>query len=148
MSKPEVQWTEEERKSFKEFEKKVKDLSEEQEKYRKVWLDHITLKGIVHPNSAGFYCQALKMITKKHHKSYPYNTYTIFQVIWVHTVTILCRIDVIKSFEVAASKSITVYVKTNGAWHHWCQICISGWTIPILPYISNLFKTLDPFPFE
>lgn len=36
MSKPEVQWTEEERKSFKEYEKKAKELSEEQEKYRKV----------------------------------------------------------------------------------------------------------------
>lgn len=36
MSKPEVQWTEEERKSFKEFEKKAKELREEQEKYRKV----------------------------------------------------------------------------------------------------------------
>ncbi|XP_067277323.1 cilia- and flagella-associated protein 43 isoform X2 [Pseudorasbora parva] len=35
MSKPETQWTEEERKSFKEFEKKVKELREEQEKYRK-----------------------------------------------------------------------------------------------------------------
>ncbi|XP_059422267.1 cilia- and flagella-associated protein 43 isoform X2 [Carassius carassius] len=35
MSKPEVQWTEEERKSFKEFEKKAKELSEEKEKYRK-----------------------------------------------------------------------------------------------------------------
>ncbi|CAM4726849.1 unnamed protein product [Leuciscus chuanchicus] len=35
MSKPEVQWTEEERKSFKEFEKKAKELREEQEKYRK-----------------------------------------------------------------------------------------------------------------
>ncbi|XP_697139.4 cilia- and flagella-associated protein 43 [Danio rerio] len=35
MSKPEAQWTEEERKSFKEFEKKAKELSEEQEKYRK-----------------------------------------------------------------------------------------------------------------
>ncbi|KAK9964501.1 hypothetical protein ABG768_005668 [Culter alburnus] len=35
MSKPEVQWTEEERKSFKEYEKKAKELSEEQEKYRK-----------------------------------------------------------------------------------------------------------------
>ncbi|XP_016149573.1 cilia- and flagella-associated protein 43-like [Sinocyclocheilus grahami] len=35
MSRPEVQWTEEERKSFKEFEKKAKELSEEKEKYRK-----------------------------------------------------------------------------------------------------------------
>ncbi|KAK2896717.1 hypothetical protein Q8A67_011205 [Cirrhinus molitorella] len=35
MSKPEVQWTEEERKSIKEFEKKAKELSEEKEKYRK-----------------------------------------------------------------------------------------------------------------
>lgn len=36
MSKPEVQWTEDERKSFKEFEKKAKELSEEKEKHRKV----------------------------------------------------------------------------------------------------------------
>ncbi|XP_077093181.1 cilia- and flagella-associated protein 43 isoform X3 [Siphateles boraxobius] len=35
MSKPEGQWTEEERKSFNEFEKKAKELREEQEKYRK-----------------------------------------------------------------------------------------------------------------
>ncbi|XP_066549202.1 cilia- and flagella-associated protein 43 isoform X2 [Amia ocellicauda] len=35
MSKPEVQWTEEEKKGFKEYEKKVKELKEEQEKYRK-----------------------------------------------------------------------------------------------------------------
>ncbi|XP_043110587.1 cilia- and flagella-associated protein 43 [Puntigrus tetrazona] len=35
ISKPEMQWTEEERKSFKEFEKKAKELSEEKEKYRK-----------------------------------------------------------------------------------------------------------------
>ncbi|KAL4625031.1 cilia- and flagella-associated protein 43 [Arapaima gigas] len=35
LSRPEVQWTEEEKKSFKVFEKKVKELSEEQEKYRK-----------------------------------------------------------------------------------------------------------------
>lgn len=35
--KPELQWTEEERRSYKEYEKKVKELSEEQEKYRKVW---------------------------------------------------------------------------------------------------------------
>ncbi|RXN27818.1 cilia- and flagella-associated 43 [Labeo rohita] len=35
MSKPELQWTEEERKSFKEFEKKAKELNEEKEKYKK-----------------------------------------------------------------------------------------------------------------
>ncbi|MBN3297202.1 CFA43 protein, partial [Amia calva] len=35
MSKPEVQWTEEEKKGFKEYEKIVKELKEEQEKYRK-----------------------------------------------------------------------------------------------------------------
>ncbi|XP_066549722.1 cilia- and flagella-associated protein 43 isoform X2 [Amia ocellicauda] len=35
MSKPEVQWTEEEKKDFKEYENKVKELKEEQEKYRK-----------------------------------------------------------------------------------------------------------------
>ncbi|XP_051508041.1 cilia- and flagella-associated protein 43 [Myxocyprinus asiaticus] len=35
LSIPEVQWTEEERKSFKEYEKKVKELSEVQEKHRK-----------------------------------------------------------------------------------------------------------------
>ncbi|KAF4090507.1 hypothetical protein AMELA_G00052090 [Ameiurus melas] len=33
--KPELQWTEEERRSYKEHERKVKELSEEQEKYRK-----------------------------------------------------------------------------------------------------------------
>nr|XP_015203067.1 PREDICTED: cilia- and flagella-associated protein 43 [Lepisosteus oculatus] len=35
MSKPDLQWTEEEKKCFKEYEKKVKELLEEQEKYRK-----------------------------------------------------------------------------------------------------------------
>ncbi|XP_017552052.1 cilia- and flagella-associated protein 43 isoform X1 [Pygocentrus nattereri] len=35
MAKPELQWTEEERRNFKEYEKKAKDLREEQEKYRK-----------------------------------------------------------------------------------------------------------------
>ncbi|XP_055026578.2 cilia- and flagella-associated protein 43 [Misgurnus anguillicaudatus] len=35
MSKPEVQWTEDERKSFKVYEKKAKELKEEQEKHRK-----------------------------------------------------------------------------------------------------------------
>lgn len=34
--KPELQWTEEEKRSHKEHERKVKELSEEQEKYRKV----------------------------------------------------------------------------------------------------------------
>lgn len=36
MSKPDTQWSEEEKKVYKEFEKKNKELSEEQEKYRKV----------------------------------------------------------------------------------------------------------------
>ncbi|XP_022540288.2 cilia- and flagella-associated protein 43 isoform X1 [Astyanax mexicanus] len=36
MTKPEVQWTEEERRSYKEYEKKTKELREEQEKYRKI----------------------------------------------------------------------------------------------------------------
>ncbi|TRY55422.1 hypothetical protein DNTS_034432 [Danionella cerebrum] len=35
LSKPEAQWTEDERKSFKEYEKRAKELSEEKEKYRK-----------------------------------------------------------------------------------------------------------------
>ncbi|XP_072534295.1 cilia- and flagella-associated protein 43 isoform X2 [Salminus brasiliensis] len=35
MTKPEVQWTEEERRSYKEYEKKAKELREEQEKFRK-----------------------------------------------------------------------------------------------------------------
>ncbi|XP_066535952.1 cilia- and flagella-associated protein 43 [Hoplias malabaricus] len=35
MDKPELQWTEEEKKIFKEYEKKIKELSEEREKYRK-----------------------------------------------------------------------------------------------------------------
>ncbi|XP_030628306.1 cilia- and flagella-associated protein 43 [Chanos chanos] len=35
LTKPELQWTEDERKSYKEYEKKVKDLNEEKEKYRK-----------------------------------------------------------------------------------------------------------------
>ena len=36
LTKPDVQWTEEEKKVFKEYEKKAKDLSEEKEKYKKV----------------------------------------------------------------------------------------------------------------
>jgi hypothetical protein len=36
VSKPDIQWTEEEKKIYKEYEKKAKELSEEQEKYRKV----------------------------------------------------------------------------------------------------------------
>nr|XP_021495905.1 cilia- and flagella-associated protein 43 [Meriones unguiculatus] len=35
MEKPDALWTEEERKQFKEYEKKVKDLNEERDKYRK-----------------------------------------------------------------------------------------------------------------
>ncbi|XP_055758385.1 cilia- and flagella-associated protein 43 isoform X1 [Salvelinus fontinalis] len=35
VSKPDIQWTEEEKKIYKEYEKKAKELSEEQEKYRK-----------------------------------------------------------------------------------------------------------------
>ncbi|KAK1164357.1 cilia- and flagella-associated protein 43 isoform X1 [Acipenser oxyrinchus oxyrinchus] len=35
MSKPEAQWLEDEKKQFKEYEKKVKELNEEREKYRK-----------------------------------------------------------------------------------------------------------------
>ncbi|XP_036430574.1 cilia- and flagella-associated protein 43 [Colossoma macropomum] len=35
MAKPELQWTDEERRNFKEYEKKAKELREEQEKYRK-----------------------------------------------------------------------------------------------------------------
>ncbi|XP_076829896.1 cilia- and flagella-associated protein 43 isoform X2 [Brachyhypopomus gauderio] len=35
IAKPELQWTEEERRSYKEYEKKAKELREEQEKYRK-----------------------------------------------------------------------------------------------------------------
>lgn len=36
MSKPDALWSEEERKQFKEYEKKVKELNEERDKYRKV----------------------------------------------------------------------------------------------------------------
>lgn len=36
MAKAEALWSEEERKQFKEYEKKVKDLNEERDKYRKV----------------------------------------------------------------------------------------------------------------
>lgn len=44
-SKPETQWTEEEKKSFKEYEKKANELREEQEKYKKVCgVSHKTLK--------------------------------------------------------------------------------------------------------
>lgn len=35
MSKPDALWSEEERKQFKEYEKKVKELNEERDKYRK-----------------------------------------------------------------------------------------------------------------
>ncbi|KAK1791764.1 hypothetical protein P4O66_013741 [Electrophorus voltai] len=35
MAKPELRWTEEERRSYKEYEKKAKELREEQDKYRK-----------------------------------------------------------------------------------------------------------------
>ncbi|MCI4376303.1 hypothetical protein PGIGA_G00187010 [Pangasianodon gigas] len=35
IDKPELQWTEDERRSYKEYERKIKELSEEQEKYRK-----------------------------------------------------------------------------------------------------------------
>lgn len=36
ITKPEIQWTDEERRNYKEYEKKVKELSEEKEKYKKV----------------------------------------------------------------------------------------------------------------
>lgn len=36
MVKPDALWSEEERKLFKEYEKKVKELNEERDKYRKV----------------------------------------------------------------------------------------------------------------
>jgi hypothetical protein len=36
MVKPDTLWTEEERKQFKDYEKKVKELNEERDKYRKV----------------------------------------------------------------------------------------------------------------
>lgn len=36
MAKPDAIWTEEERKQFKDYEKKVKELNEERDKYRKV----------------------------------------------------------------------------------------------------------------
>lgn len=36
MTKPDALWSEEERKQFKEYEKKVKELNEERDKYRKV----------------------------------------------------------------------------------------------------------------
>ncbi len=35
-ARPEEEWTEEERKIFADYEKKVKELNEEREKYRKV----------------------------------------------------------------------------------------------------------------
>ena len=37
MSKPELQWNDEEKQFYKDYEKKVKELSEEQDKYRKVF---------------------------------------------------------------------------------------------------------------
>ena len=37
MSKPELQWSDEEKKIYKDYEKKAKDLSEEQDKYKKVF---------------------------------------------------------------------------------------------------------------
>lgn len=46
MSKPELQWTEEERKAHKDYEKKVQELQEEQEKYRKVGLISTTITSI------------------------------------------------------------------------------------------------------
>lgn len=36
LNKPEIQWSEEEKKVYKEYEKKNQKLSEEREKYRKV----------------------------------------------------------------------------------------------------------------
>lgn len=36
MVKPDALWSEEERKLYKEYEKKVKELNEERDKYRKV----------------------------------------------------------------------------------------------------------------
>lgn len=36
MAKPDAIWTEEERKQFKDYEKKVRELNEERDKYRKV----------------------------------------------------------------------------------------------------------------
>lgn len=36
MSKPDALWSEKEKKQFKEYEKKVKELNEERDKYRKV----------------------------------------------------------------------------------------------------------------
>ena len=36
MAKPDTVWTEEERKQFRDYEKRVKELNEERDKYRKV----------------------------------------------------------------------------------------------------------------
>lgn len=36
VSKPDAIWTEEERKQFRDYEKKVRELNEERDKYRKV----------------------------------------------------------------------------------------------------------------
>lgn len=36
MAKPDALWSEEERKQFKDYEKKVRELNEERDKYRKV----------------------------------------------------------------------------------------------------------------
>lgn len=36
MAKPDAVWSEEERRQFKDYEKKVKELNEERDKYRKV----------------------------------------------------------------------------------------------------------------
>lgn len=36
LTKPEIQWNEEEKKVYKDYEKKTKELNEEKEKYKKV----------------------------------------------------------------------------------------------------------------
>ena len=46
MSKPELQWNDEEKKFYKDYEKKVKELREEQDKYRKVF--HTSIHGPIY----------------------------------------------------------------------------------------------------
>lgn len=43
MTKPDIQWSEEEKKVYKEYENKTKDLREEKEKYRKVFRKSSTI---------------------------------------------------------------------------------------------------------
>ncbi len=63
MSKHELQWTEEEKKSFKEFEKKQRSSVRRKRNTEKYDFDN-TLQGYFIQNAVGFNCQASKMKTK------------------------------------------------------------------------------------